>query len=364
MIGRFLAAFLAVQTLSTVSTAQRQPPVRAQAPVGESGVLNGAPYRIDVPAGWNGGLVVLFHGYELPGEQRRLPYPALPGTDAFLQRGYAVIQSGYSRQGWAVAEARAETRALRALFERRFGRPSRAYAAGFSMGGHLALATVEQEHARYDGALSMCGVNMPATTLFDRAVGDLAAAAALFPGVFPDLAAPGSPASLDTAVFDRAIAAHPQAAARLTAHSGIKTEQLSFALSIFYAAVREMIGRAGGFPGSNASLRYSGFGDDAAFNRQVRRYTASPAARSYVRAHATLTGRLRDPAVLLNNIYDDLVSVQTQPIYPALVRRAGQSRRLIELPPSGNGHCDFRTAQVAAAFDRLRMQVEGRRPPR
>ena len=44
----------------------------AQGPVDESGEINGAPYRIRVPANWNGTLLVYAHGYrdkaDHPGE--------------------------------------------------------------------------------------------------------------------------------------------------------------------------------------------------------------------------------------------------------------------------------------------------------
>jgi len=330
-----------------------------RAAVRESGVLNGAPYRIDVPAGWRGGLVVLFHGYEVSGEKRKNPYPALQGTELFLARGYAVLQSGYSRQGWAVAEARAETRALRAEFERRFGRPTRTYAVGFSMGGHIALATVEQEARRYDGALSLCGANMSASSLLNKAVADLAAAQASFPDSIPDLDAAGSPAIMDDQRLRQAIAKDLAAATKLAAFTGYRVANLPDTFWLLYAVVRELRLRAGGFPADNTRTTYHGFDDDNAFNGRVRRYAASRAAADYVCANALLTGRLRAPVVVLNPTYDDVVSVSTQSDYPTLVRRAGQGSRLIVLPSVGEGHCRFDAEQMGKAFDTLRGRVEG-----
>lgn len=359
------SAALILAALAAPASAQPATAVANREPVAESGVAGGAPYRIDVPARWNGGLVVLYHGYEVAGQRRPDPFwGGRLATAPLLQRGYAVIQSAYSRQGWAVAEALTDTAALRAAFERRFGRPTRVFAAGFSMGGHLALATIERDYRSYDGALSMCGVNLPATGLFDRAVGDLAAAAALFPGTVPDLDAASATPGLDPEALGRAMAGNPRAAQQLAAWTGIEARDLPGALWLYRTAVRELRDRAGGFPGSNVQVRYRGFGDDAAFNRRVHRYRADPAALPYVRANAGLTGRLHDPVVLLYNAYDDLVSGRTRTFYPAAVRAAGSRPFLTILTPVGRGHCAFTPDQVGAAFDRLVEQVDRRAPDR
>ncbi|MBL8880444.1 MAG: hypothetical protein JNG88_15125, partial [Phycisphaerales bacterium] len=46
----------------------------------DTGTLAGAPYRIDIPAEWNGELVVLAHGFEPVGVPRDTPWPADPAT--------------------------------------------------------------------------------------------------------------------------------------------------------------------------------------------------------------------------------------------------------------------------------------------
>ncbi|HYZ01113.1 MAG TPA: hypothetical protein VFA92_06425, partial [Candidatus Binatia bacterium] len=70
------------------------------------GYTGGAPYRIEVPAHWNGTLLLYSHGYASP--QSRMP-----GTDApsrqvatsLLAAGYALAGSAYSQQGWSVEQA-------------------------------------------------------------------------------------------------------------------------------------------------------------------------------------------------------------------------------------------------------------------
>ena len=42
-------------------------PARFTQTVVDTGAIAGAPYRIEIPAGWNGGLVMYAHGYETIG---------------------------------------------------------------------------------------------------------------------------------------------------------------------------------------------------------------------------------------------------------------------------------------------------------
>lgn len=78
-----------------------------------SGELQGAPWRLDVPADWNGDLVMLAHGYEPVGVPRTAPMAANDSTAPLLAAGYAVAQSAYASQGWAVADAITDTERLR-----------------------------------------------------------------------------------------------------------------------------------------------------------------------------------------------------------------------------------------------------------
>src|SRR5262245_20642852 len=64
------------------------------APATVIGEIGGAPYRIDVPAGWNGGLVMFCHGYR--GGPVRFDAGARDDlAQAFGAIGVAVAQSGY-----------------------------------------------------------------------------------------------------------------------------------------------------------------------------------------------------------------------------------------------------------------------------
>ena len=167
-----------------------------------TGTLQGAPYRIDIPAGWNGDLVMLMHGYQPAGAPQATPMKAADATSIFLARGYAVAQSAYASQGWAVGDAIVDNERLREEFTRAFARPAHTYVYGFSLGGLGAAASIERYPHAYSGALVMCGATISTPELMSRAlVEPLLAFDTLIPGVLPDPAAPDSPPFVPPGVF-------------------------------------------------------------------------------------------------------------------------------------------------------------------
>src|SRR5690349_2929251 len=109
----------------------------AAAPAGpahvEGALASGATYVMDVPARWNGTVVLYSHGYRPAGA----PNPAenAPGAgtrDALLADGYALVGSSYAVTGWSLAEAVPEQLATLAEFRRRFGHARRTLAWGTS----------------------------------------------------------------------------------------------------------------------------------------------------------------------------------------------------------------------------------------
>jgi hypothetical protein len=152
-------------------------------PVVDIGMLQGAAYRIDIPANWNHELIVFYHGYSLA----PIPFIAAealsPMFDPMLGEGYAVIQSGYSAGGWAVEQAAADTERLRRHFVDQHGAPKRTFVMGMSMGGALTVMAIESQPEIYSGAFSLCGVLEPSDRMVQR---DLALRAA-FDYYFPDV---------------------------------------------------------------------------------------------------------------------------------------------------------------------------------
>lgn len=338
-----------------VCTGTASPPALAASlePGTHTGTLQGAPYRIDIPAGWNGELVMLMHGYQPAGAPQATPMKAADATSIFLARGYAVAQSAYASQGWAVGDAIVDNERLREEFTRAFARPAHTYVYGFSLGGLGAAASIERYPHAYSGALVMCGATVSTPELMSRAlVEPLLAFDTLIPGVLPDPAAPDSPPFVPPGVFAKALQAHPEQAAILEKRLEETADTLP-TLSLYYMILREFEQRAGGMPVDNRSTAYHGFGDDAAFNRKVRRYAGSEAAMAYARDNVTLTGRIGVPLVMQWNTFDQTIPARFHPVYPEQVRAAGNGKWLTVLAPAGEEHCNFTDAQIAAAFGTL-----------
>lgn len=322
-------------------------------PGAHSGTLQGALYRIDIPENWNGDLVMLMHGYQPVGAPLKTPMTAADSTPVFLNKGYAVAQSQYASQGWAVGDAIVDNERLRQYFVRTFAHPAHTYIYGFSLGGLEVAASIERYPHTYSGAMITCGLTVSTPEFMVRGVlTPLVAFDALIPGVLPDLAAPGSPSFIPPDAFAKALQAHPKEAALLEKRLQETPETLP-TLSLYYMALREFEQRAGGMPVDNRKTVYHGFGDDAAFNRRVHRYTGSPTAIAYAQRNVTLTGRIDMPVVMQWNAFDQTVPARFHGIYPDQVRAAGNGKWLTVLAPTGNGHCNFTDAQTAAAFDAL-----------
>jgi hypothetical protein len=329
-----------------------------QAPAVATGTLEGAPYRIDIPEHWNGSLVMLMHGYEPRGMPRAEPWPQNEAAPIFLQRGYAVAASAYSTQGWAVAEALQDNERLRQYFATSHAPPRHTYAVGVSLGGMEALSSIEAHGAQYDGALSLCGVNAPAAEVFaDGVVTPLVALEYFFPKAIPlakgGLVDAGSPPMLDPEAIEVEVATDEAKATILVERLQIPRPMLAGAMMLDYLVLREMQQRAGGQPVDNTATTYAGFGDDAAFNRDVHRYPGTPAAMAYLAGNAALTGRIDKPVVLQSLAVDQTVPPRFAARYPELVHAAGRDAELRVLPPVGEGHCNLSEAQIGNAFDVL-----------
>ena len=340
---------------------------KAGAPKMDSGTLGNAPYRIDIPANWNGELVMLLHGYEPKGFPRETPWPQNEATPVFLSQGYAVAASAYSSQGWSVADAVPDNEQLRLHFNTKYGNPRHTYLVGFSLGGHVALSSLEKYGKNYNGALSLCGVNVPATKAFDEhVVTSLVAFDYFFPGAMGlasgGLSDPASPYMLDPEALETSLKGNETSAAILSTRLEIARAGLAGALMLNNMVLREMQMRAGGFPADNNKKVYSGFGDDAAFNKGVRRYSGDQNAMKYVAGNAELTGRIHKPVVLQSNNNDPTVPTRFNATYPALVKAAGRTNNLVALPSVGEGHCGFTPEDIHGAFGKLTGRVSGRSP--
>jgi hypothetical protein len=373
-IARLLsAALLLASTLRLDAGALTPTPSHKQvlhSPSGitEVGLLDGAAYRIDVPAHWNHALVVFYHGYALQPvtfhiaarpESRELP---------FFDRHYAVIQSAYSRTGWALQQAYPETESLRRYFFKQYGQPTATYVVGRSMGGALVAITLELNAKPYLGGLDLCGAVGPTYQVMEHRFAMRAAFDVFFPGVMPRLVP--VPANFEDTLADRnkvldALRANPESATLMRNLTGLHSDlDLAHDIAYWTFVVGDLQRRAGGNPFDNRNYIYTGSSpssssSDFEINEKVKRYPALPRARAYLMRHYTPNGHLSRPMLALHTIYDPIVDPSQLSLYNHQVQAAGFGDNLIQQVVDREGHCDFTEDEVGQAFDEMVRWAHG-----
>jgi pimeloyl-ACP methyl ester carboxylesterase len=366
--GPFLAAVL---TLTSMAACSRRPPgARVALPVAATtdvGDLGGAPYRIDIPPSWNGGLVIYCHGYRGAPVQFDARAPD-EMAQTFAPLGYAVAQSGYSAGGYAVREAVRDTEALRLHFATRFGSPKETWISGSSLGGSITMMLMETYPTTYEGGLSLCAplgpmLSYAKTLTFDQ----LVLFEYLFPGQLP------SPARVPadfvttfarTAALERILDARPEQAATLRRFSMSRTNKEQAAnLDLFTHILGELQRRWGGNAFDNRDTIYTGTGDDLAVNDGVKRYRADDRARALAIRDYSPTGRLARPMLSVRAVYDPMIGAYPSDRYPEIVQLAGNGELFAQQYVRGSGHCTFSPQEVRSAFGELRRwRQTGERP--
>jgi hypothetical protein len=396
VIKQMLAASAAVVLVLAATAAHAAAP---PGPIDETGTLNGAPYRIIVPATWNGGLVVLAHGFrdraDHPGEvddTRPMDESFSAIAAGLAARGYAVAASAYKTNGWAVSDELHDTVALTSYFRDTFGKPGRTLLIGFSLGSFTAKLD-ERGAGLFDGYGPWCGVLAGAPRAWDGAGVSLLAYATAFGGmpaswgtpadgdddvdfeteVVPILAAQlSNPFNFGRFEFMRLVSGVPQNPSYYPA--GLLTN------AYFFTEARgELERRAGGPVSSNVAHVYrlsdaqkaylAGLGipvstTEAWLAEMNATHFAAPASsRNYLERYADFTGKIKKPVLTLHTEDDTLVPIAHEAAYKATVAAAGRSDLLYQVATTGSGHCGFTSQQIFTGIAVLDQWVQtGTRP--
>lgn len=119
---------------------------------------SGARFAVEIPATWNGSLLVFSPGYI--GEDAGGPAETAPSETVrawLLDQGYALSGSRPPTAGWAVEDLLRDQDDVVAVATDLLGAPARTIAWGISMGGLTAAALLEAYPGVFDGALPLCG---------------------------------------------------------------------------------------------------------------------------------------------------------------------------------------------------------------
>lgn len=327
----------------------------------ETGDINGARFRIDVPANWNGSLIMYCHGYnQNPASFDEKPIPLV---QAFTGQGYAVAQSGYATGGWAVKEAVEDTEELRRYFIHKYGAVKETFVMGHSMGGFLTMIMMERMAGTYKAGLALCGPLSAATDFMNRGAMDgLVIFNFYFPGVLPEpdqvLTFQGWD-GLNDKVF-KALNEKPKEAEIIRHFGGQKSLKDLAGILVFNAAlIRELTIRTGGLPLDNQNVVYTVEGDYNALNDGVKRYKADPKAAAYLTAWYSPTGHLTAPMLAVHTTYDPLVPTWIPNRYLALTRTAGSQDLFVQQFVKHDGHCQITAPETLAAFQELKRWSDG-----
>ena len=322
----------------------------------EIGMLDGVPFRIDMPEKWNGILVMYYHGYSESPITFDKSKPNRMAND-LAPDGYAVAQSGYSVAGWGLERAIPETEALRQYTVAHYGQPKETYVMGHSMGGQLTLATIENYPNRYDGALPLCGLLEPASLAIARGGALVAAFNYYYPRLLPEPLNIGATVALDDTLVKKvqiALPSNPTGLAEIQALSHIKSNEDLADVMVFYTYIqRDLEQKIGSSVLDNHNVIYAGGPDDNALNDGVKRYSASAAALAYLKTWYTPTGVLMRPTLAVHTTYDPIIPADSTAIYADTVQRAASGDHFVQQYVKHDGHCNISGPETTAALGEL-----------
>ncbi|WP_460072362.1 alpha/beta hydrolase family protein [Streptomyces sp. YKOK-I1] len=406
-VAALLLLLTAPQATARAATAE---PARV-----EGRLPSGATYLMDVPADWNGTVLLFSHGYAAG--------PANPAQDApddatkalLLQQGYALVGSSYATTGWAVTDAVPDQLATLGVFAERFGAASRTIAWGRSYGGLVTTAIAERAPQRIDGSLSLCGLVHGGVANWNNTLDPVFALKTLLApdsGIplvdLPDqesatAAATALTAAVDSAQTTAAGRARIALAAALhnipvwnqptqvrPAATDWDTQQANQ-----YTAVRGLLNagfnrrqeaeaRAGGTMSWNTGVDYArllarssvrkevtelykeagmSLREDLAALNRAPRVGADPDAVAWMSRTSSFTGKLTKPQLSVHTIGDALVPVQTESALRRAVTAAGSSALLRQAYTDNAGHCTFSAAEQLAALHTLEDRLTTGRWP-
>ena len=367
----------------------------------------GARWALDVPAEWNGTLLLYARGYG-SGPLEQPPETAPRGVrDELLRRGYALGASNYTGREWAVQEAPGDQIEVLDAFIAQVGKPMRVIAWGSSMGGLVTVAMAERYPDRLAGALPMCGSVGGSVGMLNNALDgafvfrtlvatdpairvvqlddDRANARRVQPALE---AAWKTPEGRARTLLAAAVAQlptwtdsnSPKPAARDYA---AQAEQLrrAFGMGVFVPRT-DQERRAGGITSWNTGVDYAvqlrrsglmplvrhfyreaGLDLDADLGRLAAapRIAADPHAVAYFRANYVPTGQLRIPMLTLQAVGDGVTIPAIHGGLQAIVDAAGHRRELAQLWVDGAGHCTFSPAEMIAALRTLEQRIDSGR---
>jgi pimeloyl-ACP methyl ester carboxylesterase len=370
---------------------------------------DGATYLIQVPAKWNGTLVLYSHGYVVPGFSNPAEDVGDPITGAYLlANGYALGGSSYATTGWAIQQALPDQIEVLDTFKKLIGTPSRTIAWGHSLGGIITAGLVQRYPERFDAALPMCGVVAGSVGTWNQALDSAFAFDVLLgsgsglqvvnitdPVKNVDIAegilnqaqntAQGQARIALTAALDDTpgwfdpLSPEPSATDYVSqeANQYLWLSQVDFPFGFGFRA--ELEKRAGGNPSWNNGVDYGkqlqssvdyaevqalyqkaglNLDTDVQAVNNAARIKAKASSLSYLEHNIIFDGKIDLPVLTLHTKGDGLVVVEDESAYRDVVDEEHGDAFLRQVFVHRAGHCQFTPAETVVAFGALVSRLD------
>ena len=367
-------------------------------PLDISGDINGAPFRIVVPAQWNGTLIefarCLVDQADHPGEIDNRNATLTPGASdatrttvqaALLNRGYALAASARKSNGWSVEEGLDDVIALVSYFKENVAHPTNTILWGGSGGSVIVLETAERNGGAFDGYMTTAAVGAGAPRTWDQALVLLLAYDVTF-GMPAAWGAPGyvrydidyetevaplvsaqisDPANFGSFEFIRLVAGFPGSG--IAPPTGVYPRALLDVFATATEAQAELERRAGGPLTQNITHNYTLTLDEKAYLTSLgvdatplldamnarRNVSAPPESRNYLEHFAEYSGFIKRPVLTLHNVVDPLVVIAHERAYRDTAAAAERSDLLFQLYTTGVGHAALTLRQLLMGIEAI-----------
>ena len=355
------------------------------------GEIAGAAYRVEVPANFNGNLVMWAHGYRgaAAAGDTDLTVDNHPLREFLIASGYAWAASSYAKNDYNVGQGVLDTHRLAKQFRSITGeKADSTYITGASMGGHITAVSIEQFPNSYVGAMPICGV-VGDNELFDF-FADFNLSAQYLGGVaqlgFPvanpavylasDIPTMKSNLELAPGGWPVVLNAQGQTLKTVTEiQSGGERPNFDSAWIfwnlfagdfLFNLAIDTRTVPVNGIGAGNADTVYQFDADpsltaaETTFNENVYRQAVDPSAVSAqgISGVPEVTGDISVPVLSLHNLGDLFVPFHNEIRYAEDVAAADKSDLLVQRAIRGVDHCDFTPVELITAFTDLAAWVE------
>lgn len=345
------------------------------------GVFEHAAFDMEVPANWNGDLVMYAHGYRGQGTVLTVDPPPYGLRAKLVGQGYAWAASSYYDNGYDVRAGVLSTHDLAEHFGDLVRRPHRTYLIGVSMGGHITGRSIEQYPHFYRGAMPMCGV-VGDNELFDffldenLVAQDLANQPAFpppadyltndVPKIEAALGLVGGVPTNDLGIEYRSIVINRSGGPRPGAENAFAFwYSFQFPFTLWTPDTGGTLAQNPGRLATNVGTVYEPTTPEDVNGTILRVPPADPVDRRTKRLTESpqITGLIHVPVLSLHDLGDLFVPFSMEEIYGAEVAAHHRSQLLVQRAIRAAGHCEFSPTEAGQAWDDLRAWVEtGARP--